>query len=121
MLPASVDTKTEWSSHPASTSHGLAICNNEGADIAPIGRTYATSSTALYNAPLLQVYQNTVSNQIADQSAKTTSATTQDLADGLGCDGNQPWSQEDVDRILSSLQESLPDVGRLFDGSIGMF
>jgi hypothetical protein len=33
----------------------------------------------------------------------------------------QPWSQDDVDRILFSLQENLPDVGRLFDGSIGMF
>lgn len=36
-------------------------------------------------------------------------------------DDTQSWSQEDVDRILSSLQETLPDVGRLFDGSIGMF
>lgn len=36
-------------------------------------------------------------------------------------DDSQSWSQEDVDRILSSLQETLPDVGRLFDGSIGMF
>lgn len=34
-------------------------------------------------------------------------------------DSDQLWRQDDIDRLLLDLQESLPDVGRLFDGSIG--
>ena len=30
-------------------------------------------------------------------------------------------TQEETNQLLSSLQESVPDVGRLFDGSIGTF
>lgn len=36
--------------------------------------------------------------------------------------GNElSWNQDDIDRLLMDLQKSLPDVGRLFDGSIGRF
>jgi hypothetical protein len=31
------------------------------------------------------------------------------------------FSQEETNQLLLSLQQSMPDVGRLFDGSIGTF
>lgn len=31
------------------------------------------------------------------------------------------WTQEDIDAFLSNLHECVPDVGRLFDGSLGSF
>ncbi|OWZ62946.1 hypothetical protein AYX15_04982 [Cryptococcus neoformans] len=31
------------------------------------------------------------------------------------------WTQEDIDALLSNLHECVPDVGRLFDGSLGSF
>lgn len=32
-----------------------------------------------------------------------------------------PWTQEDINTLLSNLHECVPDVGRLFDGSLGSF
>lgn len=48
-------------------------------------------------------------------------AANLDASGGQAQDTTHSWSQDDIDRILMSLQESLPDVGRLFDGSIGQF
>ncbi len=31
------------------------------------------------------------------------------------------FSQEETNQLLASLQQSAPDIGRLFDGSIGAF
>jgi hypothetical protein len=61
----------------------------------------------------------------AEREAMTRSATTSypdDIADRFALtesDSDQLWRQDDIDRLLLDLQESLPDVGRLFDGSIG--
>jgi hypothetical protein len=44
-----------------------------------------------------------------------------DLETSNGFDTGQSWTQDNLDRLLSGIQESFPDVGRLFDGSIGMF
>lgn len=32
-----------------------------------------------------------------------------------------PWTQEDINTLLPNLHECVPDVGRLFDGSLGSF
>jgi len=116
MPPSSPRPNTEWSPHGLSNNEVL--ITNDDTDVL-LGLT-SKHTLALSSA----TFDTATSTDIiggAHSSITPLLDTGLELPDGRGYDNTQSWSQEDVDRILSSLQESLPDVGRLFDGSIGMF
>lgn len=52
-----------------------------------------------------------------DQDGQSVNATYPDPA----WNGGFGLSQEETNQLLASLQESVPEMGRLFDGSIGTF
>jgi hypothetical protein len=128
MILTSLDTDAEWSSNVASDSHGAGLYDtsvNESLIGLPIGPSPPPSFVASHSAPTIQGPPGAIAGQTRDWAYGPMLPIGPDIASGLASglaeDGSQLWNQEDIDRILSSLQESLPDVGRLFDGSIGMF
>jgi hypothetical protein len=124
MILTSLETDAEWSSNLASNSHG-ARPYDTGVSQGLIGVAIGPNPQPMYeascNAPTIQGPPVATSDPASDWASGPMLPISPDIASGLAQDGSQIWNQEDIDRILSSLQESLPDVGRLFDGSIGMF
>jgi hypothetical protein len=124
MILTSLETDAEWSSNLASSSHGARPYDtgvSQGLIGVPIDLNPQPMYEASYNAPTIHGPPVAISDAASDWASGPLSPISPDIASGLAQDGSQIWNQEDIDRILSSLQESLPDVGRLFDGSIGMF
>jgi len=124
MILTPVDTEAEWSSNLASHSQGTGLYDtgiSQGLIGVPIGPDPQPPYKASQNATTIQGPPVAISDQASAWASVPMFPTRPDITSGLADDGSQLWNQEDIDRILSSLQESLPDVGRLFDGSIGMF
>lgn len=124
MIVTSLDTDAEWSPHLASTSHSARPYDtgvSQGLIGFPIGPNSQPMSDSSYNTPTIPGPPVAIYDQASVWDSGPTLPIGPDIASRLAHDGSQLWNQEDIDRILSSLQESLPDVGRLFDGSIGMF
>ena len=124
MILTPLDTDADWPSNLASNSPGTGLYDtgiNQGFVGVPIGPNPHPLSKASCNATTIKGLPVAISDQASDWSSGPMLPTRPDVASGLADDSSQLWNQEDIDRILSSLQESLPDVGRLFDGSIGMF
>jgi len=124
MILTPLDTDAEWSPHLASNSQGSGLYDtgiSQGLIGVPISPNPHPSSKASCSATTVQGPPVAIFDQASDWASGPMLSTRPDIASGLAEDGSQLWNQEDIDRILSSLQESLPDVGRLFDGSIGMF
>jgi hypothetical protein len=122
MILTSLDTDAEWSSDldlngHESGSYGTGV----GLIGVPIDPRPPLTSVASYHAPTIQGTPGANIDQAQNWPSGPMLPISPELVSGLAQDGSQLWNQEDIDRILSSLQESLPDVGRLFDGSIGMF
>ncbi|WRT67564.1 uncharacterized protein IL334_004536 [Kwoniella shivajii] len=55
------------------------------------------------------------------QSEMVTPTSTQFQPTAIDLTSPFTWSQEDMNGLLASLQETVPDVGRLFDGSLGSY
>lgn len=124
MILTSLGADAEWSSDLASTSHGARPYDtgvSQGLIGVQIGSDPQPTSEALHDEPTIQNPPVAISGPASDWASDPMLPISPDIASGLAQDGSQIWNQEDIDRILFSLQESLPDVGRLFDGSIGMF
>jgi len=124
MILTSLDTEAEWMPNLASTGQGMGSHHN-GISQSFIGIASRPdplpTSGAAYNTSIYQVPTSTFPDQASDWASGPMLPVGTNIMSGVAEEGSQLWNQEDIDRILSSLQESLPDVGRLFDGSIGMF
>jgi hypothetical protein len=121
MILTSLDTDAEWSSNLDLNGHGSGSYGTFSSTGVPIDPRPPLTSVASYHAPTMQGTPGAIIDQARNWPSGPMLPISPDIATGLDQDGSQLWNQEDIDRILSSLQESLPDVGRLFDGSIGMF
>lgn len=64
-------------------------------------------------------FQPVVADQLSDWGMRYNDNPSFDLSPSWN--GGFGLSQEETNQLLTSLQESVPDVGRLFDGSIGTF
>ena len=124
MIFTSLDTEADWLPNLAFTGQGMSP-HHDGISQSfigiPIRPDPQTTSEAIYNASTYQGPASAFPDQTSDLASGPTLPIGTDITSSVAEDGSQCWNQEDIDRILSSLQESLPDVGRLFDGSIGMF
>jgi hypothetical protein len=97
--------------------------------------TEVATEAGKYHLPSQTVYTSRAANdngylqnpESVEQQSETSvwpphdSLLNCDVVDSGLTGSAQLWQQDDIDRLLLDLQQSLPDVGRLFDGSIGQF
>lgn len=123
MIVPNQATESEWSL-PAVVERETEISHEMGSEGSRsntiVGSALAPRYSSSYNVPVFGTQGEGSTDYPRSQSVGLSSIDYSDAAHGPNPDESQ-WTQEDIDRILSDLQESLPDVGRLFDGSIGMF
>jgi hypothetical protein len=122
MIPSTLNTYAEWPLNLAPPNIEVRLYSHSvaedpyGLDGGSHEHLSTTSSRPTNHEPT-----NNAFGQPDNQLMTPQLAAHLDALDGQAHDTTHSWSQDDIDRILMNLQESLPDVGRLFDGSIGQF
>jgi hypothetical protein len=124
-MPSSSSTEADWQPQQAVHTHDLSPYDHN--KIEQYNSRWSSGSALVPTVPASEYHMANHPYHVHDIPQQQTPQmsfpiqTSPGFENGQAYESVQSWSEEDVDRILSSLQETLPDVGRLFDGSIGMF
>ncbi|KIR72276.1 hypothetical protein I310_03678 [Cryptococcus deuterogattii CA1014] len=125
--PASLSHSHNIPNQSSSThSHSHSQTNSHSISTNPLGNSRGLTPPHLHlhlNPPpeATPYYSRPHSHSHLRHDTPSHSYPSHHYSSSLSHHPHPPWIQEDINTLLSNLHECVPDVGRLFDGSLGSF